>query len=134
MVHGIGVDILHLNQIACLAPHWEDPFFTGVYTAKELELGKASDNPVRWFAQRFAAKEAVFKSLGISGEPLRWTEIEVLPDETGKPVAALHGYVLEEYTRLGIGDIHISLSGDRDVAMASVICEKSGALPICLHS
>ena len=46
----------------------------------------ASGNSVQRFAGRFAAKEAVAKSLGNS---FSWLDVEILTDEYGKPVVRL---------------------------------------------
>ena len=42
-------------------------------------------------AARFAAKEAVSKTLGTGIRGIRWREMEILPDRRGKPLVFLHG-------------------------------------------
>ena len=122
MIHGIGVDILHCDRIQHRDDDWSDPFINKTYTQRELAEGRNSANPKRWFAERFAAKEAVFKTLGISCEHIRWSDIEVLTDAVGKPVVTLYGAVLDEVRRIN-GRIHLSLSEDIGVTIAFAVCE-----------
>ena len=122
MIHGIGVDILHCDRVHHRADAWEDPFIKKTYTQREMAEGNNSTNPRRWFAERFAAKEAVFKALGISCERIRWSDIEVLSDAVGKPVVTLYGAILEELRRIN-GSIHLSISEDKGITIAFAVCE-----------
>jgi len=58
------------------------------------------------------AKEAVFKSLGVSskGAGAAMKEIEILPNEAGAPEVTLHGDAKAAAAAKGICKIHLSLS------------------------
>lgn len=76
--------------------------------------------PIESLAARFAAKEALIKALGGS-EGMSWTEIEV-PRGEGRPRFLFSGDTAAHLKRLGVV-VHLSLSHDAGVAMASVIAE-----------
>ena len=79
MVVGIGTDIVTKTE---LRQEWlkpEDPFCHATFTAMEQREGAERRDRHSYFCGRFAAKEAVFKTLGLPTDtrlPLR--EIEIL--------------------------------------------------------
>ena len=73
-------------------------------------------------AGRFAAKEALAKALGAPAG-LRWSDCEVLSDETGRPDLVVTGSVAERIDDLGVSRLHVSISHDAGVAVAMVVIE-----------
>jgi holo-[acyl-carrier protein] synthase len=73
-------------------------------------------------AARFAAKEALAKSLGAGGG-MAWTDAEVLVDEAGRPSFSVSGTVQERADQLGVTRFHVSMSHDGGIAAATVIAE-----------
>ncbi|OEV06791.1 holo-ACP synthase, partial [Streptomyces oceani] len=71
-------------------------------------------------AARFAAKEALAKALG-APRGLRWTDAEVVSEDSGRPRLVVRGTVAERATTLGVTTWHVSLSHDAGVASAVVI-------------
>ena len=124
MIHGVGVDLIDERRLGPLADPLTDPFITKVYTGAEQAEALASRNPRRYYAERFAAKEALFKALRISGEGVRLNEIETLNDEHGAPFIRLYGSLEQRARELGIAAIHVSLSNDPPYSTAFVVCEK----------
>ena len=123
MIHGIGVDLIDEGRLGPLADPL-DPFITKVYTAAEQAEALASPHPHRYYAERFAAKEALFKALRISGDGVRLNEIETLNDGHGAPFIRLYGALEQRARELGIAAIHVSLSNDPPYSTAFVVCEK----------
>lgn len=123
MIHGIGVDLMDQRRLGPLDDPL-DPFITKVYTRAEQAQALATPDPRRYYAERFAAKEALFKALRISGEEVRLNEIETLNDETGAPFIRLYGALERKARKLGITAVHVSLSNDSPYSMAFVVCEK----------
>ena len=79
---------------------------------------------VRFYAKRFAGKEAVAKALGVGiGMKLSWQDINILNTDNGKPIIKLsekaRQTLLESYPN---SHLHISLSDDKQ-AMAFVVIE-----------
>lgn len=85
----------------------------------------AADHPpvhYRYYAGRFAAKEAVVKALGtgFAGD-ITWKGIEILRCDGGAPYVRLNGEVKKFADNLGIADWFISISYTDEMAFASVI-------------
>lgn len=125
MIAGVGIDIVHDEQLpdGVLLP--SDSFFRHTFTEGEWKLARQRQNSKEFLRGRFAAKEAVFKALGASSELLkRWDDIEVLSDENGAPYAVLYGAMAAWAQDCGIGRWHLSLSSDRDCHMAFCVAER----------
>lgn len=120
MVKGSGVDIIEIYRIK-KAVQATSRFKSRVFTGRELEacLGKKG----QWssLAARFAAKEAVSKALGTGIGPVKWTDIEVIAEEGGKPGVILHGQAQTIAGQLGIKALDLSLSHCREYAVAFVV-------------
>lgn len=87
-----------------------------LFTAHERGLGNAS------LAARFAAKEALAKSLGAPAG-LHWTDVQVVTNDLGRPSLEIGGTVALRAGDLGVDSFHLSLSHDAGVASAVVIAE-----------
>jgi holo-[acyl-carrier protein] synthase len=128
MVVGLGVDILEIARIRATIESQGEAFLRRVFTAREIAYCGAKADPFQHYAARFAAKEAVSKALatGWSGD-FAWRDVEVMNDETGKPLVTLHGRIGE---RLAGCRILVSLShSDAHVVAVALIergAEQSG--------
>lgn len=124
MITGVGVDIVEIHRIASAIRRYSNAFLNRIYTESEQEycLSRSSKSiAYQGLAARFAAKEAVFKALGISGKGMRWKDIEILNEANGKPFVKLHGELLESSKELGIETVMISLSHSREYGIAYAI-------------
>lgn len=125
MIAGIGVDIVHDEQLpdGVLAP--ADAFFRHTFTEEEWALAQERRNSKSFLRGRFAAKEAVFKALGAPSEMLkRWSDIEILSDAVGAPRVVLHGGASVWAQAQGVQRWHVSLSADRDCYLAFCVAER----------
>lgn len=96
-----------------------------VFTARELAYCDRRKRGGEHLAARWAAKEAVLKSLGTGmGPRMEWTDIEVVNDRAGRPQVRLHGEVEVVARSLGMHSIDISMShsGGLAVAHAVMVC------------
>ena len=88
------------------------------------ERAQACDPPMhyRYYAGRFAGKEAVAKALGtgFAGD-ITWRGIEILHRDGGAPYVRLSAEVQKLAEKLGITDWFISISYTEELAVASVI-------------
>ena len=76
------------------------------------------------FAARFAAKDAVLKSLGTGmALGIAWKDMEILNQESGRPVLTLSGKGRDIFDSLNLSKIHISMTHDRSYAVAQAIAE-----------
>lgn len=123
MVIGIGIDIVQLDRIEKVYNRFGRRFLAHFLGQSELEL--LPERPsVTWLASRFAAKEAAVKALG-SGFQFGITPqmVEVRKEAAGRPVLCLHDAALLYANKLGATRFLISLSHERDYAVAMAILE-----------
>jgi len=123
MVLGVGVDILKIDKLNIDYLSNNDPFVCKVYTPKEQEQAMLREDPLNYFATRFAGKEAVYKALNWNGEYITFLDIEILNHENGQPYVTLDGKVKEYANKLGISEVLISLSYDTEYAIAYAIAQ-----------
>ncbi len=119
-MHSLGVDIIEIERIEKAVKRFGKRFLLRVYTDAELRV--CGNKPSR-LASRFAAKEAVMKSLGTGTKGVGWRDIEILHDAKGKPLVSLCGRARNQAEDLGLGELAISLSDSRDYAVAFVVGE-----------
>ena len=116
-----GIDIVEVKRIEGLFSQDED-LIREIFTLTEIDYCQGKRYRFRHFAARFAAKEAMMKALGTgwAGE-IKWMDIEVTNDSSGKPYVNLHGRVKELVSKMGVQSISVSLSHCSDYAVAQVI-------------
>ena len=124
MIVGTGIDITETIRIEDLLARHGERFSRRIYTPEEIAYCERFKNRGERYAARFAAKEAAFKALGTGWrEGIRWLDVEVTRQPSGKPELALHGKARERGEQLGVTRMVISIShGDR-YALAMVILE-----------
>ncbi|MCR5526033.1 MAG: holo-ACP synthase [Lachnospiraceae bacterium] len=123
MVIGVGTDILRIGQLQPEYLKTDDPFLVKTYSKAEISDAKKRELPLDYYATRFAGKEAVFKAFGMSGDHVLMSEIEILNDENGAPHVNLYGNMKKEAQKRGVKNIQISLSYERDYAVAFAVFE-----------
>ena len=111
---GIGIDLIEIERIE-LALARRPRLARRLFTDGELAYAGERSRPGRHLAARFAAKEAVVKALGLSGD-FAPTDIEVVAGEP--PTVRLHGGAAE----VAAGrEVSISLTHSRETAAAVAI-------------
>ncbi len=116
-----------MDRLHAAVSRWGDRLLRRLFTAGELSrvasgAGTAGERlrPQR-LAARFAAKEAVMKSLGVGRRGVGWQAIEITTDAQGKPTVRLHGAAHRIAEALGVAEILVSLTHTGDVAVASAV-------------
>lgn len=120
-VVGVGIDVVPVARFAESlerTPALADRLFT----AAERTTASGAPRSAESLAARFAAKEALAKSLGAGGG-MAWTDAEVQVDEVGRPSLIVGGTVQARAESLGVTRFHVSLSHDGGIAAATVIAE-----------
>ena len=125
MIFGIGTDIVDINRIKSMDSL--STFANKILSENEikvfsdLEEGKQTT----YLSKQFAGKEAISKAIGtgISGD-IKFKEIEILRDERGRPIFNPVENLKEILANLGITKTHVSLSDEKDYAIAFAILEK----------
>ncbi len=125
MIFGIGVDLVSIRRIERAIQRWGDGFVRRVFTPEEAAQCSARPHPASAFALRFAAKEAFSKALGLGmRKGLKWKDIEVRSEASGRPRLTLHGEASRICRRCGVGNLHLSLSDEGDYGVAMVVAER----------
>lgn len=123
MIFGIGIDIIEIGRV--IKAMEKTPRFAGkIFTENEI-ASFTNGEKVRYesAAGLFACKEAVSKALGTGISAFKWTDIEIVKEENGAPKCILHGKAEEIAVEKGIIRIHISISHDKNNAVANCIME-----------
>ncbi|CAI8043041.1 Holo-[acyl-carrier-protein] synthase [Geodia barretti] len=118
---GTGVDLIEIERVAGVLERHGERFLRRVFTPGEIAYcrGRAPN-----LAARFAAKEAVMKSLGTGFRGVGWRDVEVVRAPSGAPSPRLHGRALRRAERLGVTEIAISLSHSRGFAVAFAVASR----------
>jgi holo-[acyl-carrier protein] synthase len=121
MIRSIGTDIIEIDRIRRLLSGSSQDVREKLFTKSEIDYCESKRDKYASYAARFAAKEALSKALGqgMSGG-LKWRDIEVLRDNSGKPSITLAGSGRDS---LGDSRVHISLSHSKKHAVATVLLE-----------
>lgn len=121
-VIGIGVDLVDIERFRRSlerTPSMRARLFT------EIELADVSPkaDPVPSLAARFAAREAVMKSLGVGLGAFDFHDAWVERAESGRPSLALGGRAAELAAQAGVITWHLSLTHSDVMAAAYVIAD-----------
>lgn len=123
-VVGIGTDLVVIKRIEEVLGRHAERFVERVLHANELLRFEDSQHQARYLAKRFAAKEAVSKALGTGiAEGVNLNDIEIANDERGKPHVRLHGGAMARMQAMGARHCHLSISDERDHALAFAVLE-----------
>ena len=120
MILGVGTDLVEIDRMrkACEKEH----FVSRTFTEAESQAGGSASK----LAGSFAVKEAVAKVFGTGFRTFMPGDIEVLRDELGKPYVRLYGGALEQFEKMGMEQIHVSISNTNGLAMAFAVGEGRG--------
>lgn len=121
MIVGVGIDVVPVARFADSLARTPS-LATRLFTAGERATLAGTPRSPESLAARFAAKEALAKSLGAPGG-MAWTDAELLVDAAGRPSLATYGTVRARAATLGVTRLHVSLSHDGGIASAVVIAE-----------
>ena len=124
MIVGLGVDITEVDRIAAAIARYGRAFLQRIFTSSEIAYCEKHRNRAERFAGRFAAKEAAMKALGTGwARGVRWVDIEVVREPSGKPTLKLSGASREIADRLGVKSIALTITHSGNTALAQVIFE-----------
>ncbi|GAX04527.1 4'-phosphopantetheinyl transferase [Secundilactobacillus pentosiphilus] len=115
MIYGIGVDIEEIGRISAITD--QKRFVKKVLTPNEIAVYKTLNEKrgAEFLAGRWSAKEAYSKAYGTGiGQAVSFQNIEILDDETGKPVLVKHPFN---------GKGFVSISHTRKLVMTQVLLE-----------
>jgi len=124
MIVGVGVDVTEVRRVREEVQEHGEDILARFLTPAEIAYCRTKHDPVPHMAARFAAKEAFVKALGTGlRQDLAWAQMEVRVDEGGRPTLALSGRAAALARGAGVNHLHVSLSHERDYAVALVVLE-----------
>jgi holo-[acyl-carrier protein] synthase len=124
MIVGLGLDMAEINRIEAAIRRHGAPFLERLFTPAEVSYCEQYKNRFERYAGRFAAKEAAMKALGTGWRRgVRWRDIEVAREPSGKPTLHLAGVARKIADGLGVKSISLSITHSGNLALAQVIFE-----------
>ncbi len=113
----VGCDLVAVADVRASLEQFAEKYLRKVYTEHEV---RTCFGAPQGLAARFAAKEAVAKVLRPGDVALPWPTIEVRRHEAGWCTIALTGAAATLAEQQGLRSFDVSLSHERDYAMAVV--------------
>ena len=115
MIVGVGVDVVDLQR-------FRDTLARTPGVADRLFTPSERDGSEQTLAAIFAAKEALAKALGVPDQ-LAWHDVEVTHNQHGRPIMTVTDPAFADLS------VHVSLSHDGGVAVATVVVERLSDSP-----
>jgi holo-[acyl-carrier protein] synthase len=128
MVLGLGVDIVEIERMAA-AIERRPRIKERLFSEDERWYCEHKAHPETHYALRFAAKEAVLKALGTGFEGMNFQDVEVVHDPKGRPLPRLYGAAKAYADKVGVIEMHLSLSYTHTTAVASAVAITADARP-----
>jgi holo-[acyl-carrier protein] synthase len=124
MIIGTGIDLERVVRVEQAIARHGERFLHRVFTEGERRYCDSKANRMERYTARFAAKEAAMKALGTGwSRGVRWRDIEVSRQPSGRPTIVFHGVAAEIAAKLGVLHTALSLSHTSEQAIAHVILE-----------
>lgn len=121
MIRAVGTDVVELDHFTEVVDRSRPGFLERLFTQREIEHCERFKDRMASYAAIFAAKEAFLKALRTGlAHGIRWTDVEVVHEQSGAPTIVTHGKAIEF---LGRGRTHASLTHSRRSAAAVVVIE-----------
>lgn len=115
----LGVDIVKVSRITNLKS--KEKFLEKVFTKGELSYIEKKKNKDETIAGFFAAKEAISKVFGTGIGKISFYDMEIFHDDLGKPKVELTEAGQKKLYKLGLSQIELSISHEKDFAIATAI-------------
>lgn len=124
MIIGIGTDIVSIARIRRTLDRHGARFAQRILSDEELLALNEERDPAPWLAKRWAAKEAFGKAAGVGiRAPLALSGIAVRHNAAGRPEFQLSEKIAAYLRALAVERALLSISDERDFAVAFVVLE-----------
>lgn len=120
MIIGTGIDIVEIDRIEKLYSRYGEKFLKKFLRAEEI-TAYSGKRFIQFLAGRWAAKEAFWKAAGCRG---MFSPLSIVISSGNKPSIAIYSKkIRSELEKRGMKRIHLSISHERNYAVAMVIIE-----------
>lgn len=124
MIHGVGTDLVSVARMRELHERFGERLARRLLAPSEWPDYEAAADRDRLLARRFAAKEALVKALGTGlRAPATLGNIAIGHDALGRPEPLPAPELGDWLAARGIHRLHLSISDERDYAVAFAIAE-----------
>ncbi len=122
MIVGLGTDIVEIVRIGEMIERHGELFLQRVYSELEIKYCQRHKEAIQHYAGRWAAKEAVMKTLGTGfTKGVGWTDIQILNRQSGQPIIELSGGAERVAKMKGIDEVLITISHCKAYATATAV-------------
>ncbi len=129
MIFGIGTDLVAIGRLTEMWQRHGERAIEKLLAPDECVDCRASADPGRFLAKRFAAKEALGKALGTGiRAPVLLPSMAIVHDELGKPGFRFTD-ALADWIAARKLVCHLSVSDEADYAQAFVVVEEICTAP-----
>ena len=122
-IGGTGIDIVENARIKNAIKNSQ--FIKRVFSKKEILNSKKIKNKTSFFAKKFAAKEALVKSLGTGfTKGLNFNDITIINDKLGKPSFLITDKIkklIKKRFKVSTFNFFLSISDEKKYSIAIVI-------------
>ena len=122
-ISGTGIDIVENSRIKNAIKN--SRFIKRVFSKKEIINSKKIKNKTSFFAKKFAAKEALVKSLGTGfTKGLNFNDITIINDKLGKPSFLITDKIkklIKKRFKVSTFNFFLSISDEKKYSIAIVI-------------
>ena len=117
----VGADLIEIQRVRRALERYPS-FRERCFTEAERAYCDSRPNPAQHYAARFAAKEAIGKSIGFGvARAFAWPEVEIAGRP--KPSVTLSGRMRAWAERVGADEIDVSMSHSRELATAVAVAD-----------
>jgi holo-[acyl-carrier protein] synthase len=121
-IAGMGTHILECVRVRELLDSHAEKFIAQIYTDREAAFCRDRTHSTEYYAAIWAAKEAVFRSLGLKWKKgIDWRDVEIVCESSLEPRVELTGPTKERMLMRGVVAIPIAFSHSRLYATATAI-------------
>ena len=123
---GIGVDIVENSRIAKSLEN--NQFIKRIFSNSEILTANKIKNKNGYYSKRFAAKEALAKSIGTGfRENFNFKDISIVNDKLGKPSFLINTKIkniVKKQFKTSSFNFFLSISDEKNYSIAHVILQK----------
>lgn len=124
---GIGVDIVDISRFNKLIK--SNNFIKRIFSNSEILIAKKIRDKKAYYAKRFAAKEALAKSIGTGfRDNLNFKDISIINDKLGKPSFVITNKIkniVKDQFKTSSFYFFLSISDEKKYSIAYVILQKN---------
>ncbi|MBF5094230.1 4'-phosphopantetheinyl transferase superfamily protein [Azospirillum sp. INR13] len=117
-VLAVGLDLVEMDRFRLLYGDFDPDVLARCFTTREQAIVGADADCLARLAGRFAAKEAVLKTIGGLQDGIALTDVEIISDGVSPPRAEVTGGALAAAVARGITNWQISLTHGAQSAAA----------------